>query len=528
MYSKKVMQHFLHPKNMGKIKNPDGIGKVGNILCLPTGSKIQANPILSSIETLKVGSKVLSHNGKYSKVTKTFKRKYSGEVINIKGRLGIVRLTPEHLVKAIKVPKEDKYLHIKNKQTLSSDWYHAGDLKRNDILLYPIPKIVKDIKKVKVDTSKLKYDFRSKGIPKLINVDGDFLRLSGYFIAEGNTNMEITRVCTTFTFGYHEKKYIKDVIYLLKKIFKVEPKVNEFKQRNTVVIRVDNVHLTRFFNKLFGKGCENKKIPNFMLFLPIEKQKELIRGLWNGDGFVNKKIPRAGFSTISYKLAQQLKFLLIRQRIIPSFYTEEAKIKKGVHHKKCYRIHVGSWSVRKLVKILDIPIEKKEIKNDSWADDNYIYLPVTSISREFYKGKVHNLEIKGIHSFTTDSALVHNCGDVMYLYIKVKGCKIKDIKFETYGCAAAISSSSMITEIVKGKTIEQALKIKKENIIKELGQLPPIKIHCSVLAIEALNEAIYDYLKKNKLKIPKELQKRHKTVQQTLESIERRHAHMKI
>jgi len=82
------------------------------------------------------------------------------------------------------------------------------------------------------------------------------------------------------------------------------------------------------------------------------------------------------------------------------------------------------------------------------------------------------------------------CGDVMYLYIKVEKDIIKDIKFETFGCAAAIATSSVVTDLAKGKTIKQALRITPHQVVKELGELPPIKIHCSLLAIDALKDAI--------------------------------------
>jgi len=88
------------------------------------------------------------------------------------------------------------------------------------------------------------------------------------------------------------------------------------------------------------------------------------------------------------------------------------------------------------------------------------------------------------------------CGDVLYLYIKVKDNKIKDVKFETFGCVAAIATSSMITDLAKGKTLEEALKITRENVAKEVGGLPLIKMHCSNLAADALHEAIKDYLKR--------------------------------
>lgn len=88
------------------------------------------------------------------------------------------------------------------------------------------------------------------------------------------------------------------------------------------------------------------------------------------------------------------------------------------------------------------------------------------------------------------------CGDVMKLYIKVKDDKIVDIKFETMGCAAAIATSSIITDLAKGRTIEDALKITKDNIVDELEGLPPVKVHCSLLAIDALRAAIKDYKEK--------------------------------
>lgn len=90
------------------------------------------------------------------------------------------------------------------------------------------------------------------------------------------------------------------------------------------------------------------------------------------------------------------------------------------------------------------------------------------------------------------------CGDIMELYIKVKDERIIDAKFKTFGCGAAIATSSMVTELVKGKSVEEALKISNRAVAEALGGLPPIKMHCSVLAEEALRSAIDDYLKKSK------------------------------
>lgn len=88
------------------------------------------------------------------------------------------------------------------------------------------------------------------------------------------------------------------------------------------------------------------------------------------------------------------------------------------------------------------------------------------------------------------------CGDVMWIYIKVKDNIITDCTFKTFGCVAAIATSSVLTELIKGKTIEQALKLTNKDVAEKLGGLPPIKMHCSLLAEEGLKAAVEDYHKK--------------------------------
>lgn len=90
------------------------------------------------------------------------------------------------------------------------------------------------------------------------------------------------------------------------------------------------------------------------------------------------------------------------------------------------------------------------------------------------------------------------CGDIMELYIKVEDNRIADAKFKTFGCGAAIATSSMITELVKGKTLEEAERISKKTVAEALDGLPPIKMHCSNLAADALHKAIQDYKGKKK------------------------------
>ena len=88
------------------------------------------------------------------------------------------------------------------------------------------------------------------------------------------------------------------------------------------------------------------------------------------------------------------------------------------------------------------------------------------------------------------------CGDLMTIYIKVKDDRLVDVKFKTFGCGAAIATSSMVTDLAKGKTLDEAMKITRANVAENLGGLPPVKMHCSNLAADALHVAIEDYRKK--------------------------------
>ena len=92
------------------------------------------------------------------------------------------------------------------------------------------------------------------------------------------------------------------------------------------------------------------------------------------------------------------------------------------------------------------------------------------------------------------------CGDLMTVYIKVKENRLEDVKFKTFGCGAAIATSSMVTELARGKTIEEALKITKGDVADSQDGLPSVKMHCSNLAADALDAAIKDYMKKKEVK----------------------------
>lgn len=120
------------------------------------------------------------------------------------------------------------------------------------------------------------------------------------------------------------------------------------------------------------------------------------------------------------------------------------------------------------------------------------------------------------------------CGDVMWLYIKVEQDSdgndiIADISWETFGCTAAIATSSMVSDLAKGKTLEQAIDLTNQDVANQLGGLPPVKMHCSALAADALNEAIYSYLAAQGKTIPSALEQRHERIAKSVAALEKRY-----
>lgn len=493
-YSDKVMEHFNNPRNVGEIVNPDGVGHVGNPVCISPDTIICTNPDFKHIKDIKSGTNVLSHNGLYNKVIKLNKRFYKGKVYCLRiQNLGNITATPEHHILALKMHHLDRR-YSKYKQ-FKPDWFCTEELQKGDVILYPIPRETSKIRKMAFDIDTPKWDFKSKPLPKKVSLSNDFLRLIGYYLAEGYVRTDKSKGTLGFVFGAHEKKYVKEVINIMWNSFNIRP-AHVREHHNSLDLIFYSARLARFFAKHFGKGAGQKHLPHFIMKLSPDRQQHIIAGLWRGDGYIRQD--SAKFCTISKHLSQQMEHLLMRQQIVFSYLTA---LQNGIH-KESYHIYIKSIpSLKKLDKIIGTKIifpDKKKKSLKAWYDDYYFYTPISSKITRSYKGEVYDLTIANTHSYISDSVCLHNCGDVMELYIKVENDIIVDAKFKTFGCGAAIATSSMVTELVKGKSIDEALKVSNHAVAEALGGLPPIKMHCSVLAEEALRSAINDYMEKKK------------------------------
>lgn len=494
-YSEKVMDHFMHPRNVGEIPEADGVGSVGNPICVSPDTVIFTNPDIKEIKDIREGTRVLSHDGSYHKVEKTYNRFYAGRMYSISvNNLGLSLVTSEHHILGLKLGKRNKFKTYKKSLP---DWYSACELEKGDVILYPISKETKNTEEIDFGIEKSKWDFKSKVLPKKIKINNDFCRLVGYYLAEGYLRTDRSKGTIGFVFNSKEKKYINDVINLMKENFGLQPTKLIYAYHGAAVdIPFYSSRLARFFEREFGKGAIDKKLPNWAMKLSLEKQSAILCGMFRGDGYLDLKRQRVKYVTISKKLAYQLRVLLLRQRIISNFSIAKAY---GMHKQSYLSYIQEDNSLRKIIKIIGLNGKVKFNRlnrHKSWCDKNFYYTTIRKIIPFEYKGMVCNLEVKEAHSYVSNSLTLHNCGDVMRLFIKIKDGKIVDAKFKTFGCGAAIATSSMVTEMVKGKSVKEALEISNKAVAEALGGLPQVKMHCSVLAEEALKAAIEDYEKK--------------------------------
>jgi nitrogen fixation protein NifU and related proteins len=163
---------------------------------------------------------------------------------------------------------------------------------------------------------------------------------------------------------------------------------------------------------------------------------------------------------------------------------------------------------------------KQEKKNDATGEEakdvvHSRYGPYTEKVIEMFKHPKNVGEMKDADAIGKVGSPI--CGDELWLYLKIEKNPqgelfIKDIKYQSFGCAAAVATGSMITELAKGKTLKDALKITRKDVGAALGGLPTVKLHCTLLSTDALDEAIYQYYTDNKMPIPAELEQLHQNI----------------
>jgi len=480
-YTKKLMKHFKNPKFVKKMTNPDAVGEVGNIRCgdvMHLEIKVKNNKIEDigfqtfgclplkeevsikegnwvDVSSVNIGDNVLNSDGKKTKVVENYVRNYNDDLITITPFVSAFNkfsLTPEHPVLCVK----RKWLKSARKSSNKCNW-----LRINEKELF-------SIKPDFIEAGKLDVSDYILFIPNQRIVDSaifteDIMKLIGYYLAEGYTSAKGNVVA--FAFNKSETEYINEVKELLNKVIKKTAK--ERTRKNVTEVYICSKKLADFFIKNCGKYAQHKKLSDKILILPFEKQWKMIETYIKGDGNIYKRRLKDSstyrITTASRNLAIQTQEILARGGVFTS-------IKKDNRNRDNHYIEGRKVSYN---QHYEISFKLKKKNKFYHFNGKYILVPIKKIDQTNYNEKVYNFQVAGEpHSYLVKGFAVHNC-------------------------PAAVASSDVVCKLAKGKTLKEAKKITKDDVIKELGGMPTIKIHCSVLGIQALNKAIENFEKKN-------------------------------
>lgn len=391
-------------------------------LCLTKGTPISTKYGFKNIEDIKEGNYVLTHNGNYKKVLNVKKTINTKKILGVKSWYNqtFTKITEDHkflIVERNNKIRKGNIINYHKKQ--NKKWVEAKNLKRGDYLLYPIPKIKeKNIKYFKIsEYINCEYSIYNKKYicskkhnqklnitkrkPKILlnnvvkNINA-FLKVCGYWIAEGWVYNQKGLNCVHFSFDYNyrEKEYIKDLVNNIKLAFGINVKYSY----ETGFVIIYNKILANLFYNLFGTGAKNKKIPKWILLLPAKKLlKTLVTTYWNGDGTFSDNM--WGCSSASKILIFQIRDIFIRNKIPVSFNDykgEKEFIIRGKKYKNskqyCLEVFDGKSKM-------------------CFFNDEYFYMPVREIKeiKDYNCKYVYDINVDCDESMVANFHIVHNC-----------------------------------------------------------------------------------------------------------------------
>ncbi len=390
--------------------------------CFEGNTKITSEDFTGKkIKDIKIGEKVFTHKGRLKKVIKTFKRKYNNKIyeIKVKGILEPFLVTPEHPILCIyrkdircikkgssrlckKTTLEDKVPQCRKciPSIKTPKFLKAINLNKGDYLITPRP-ILKTIKIIKTIDYIGNYKIRKspKVIPKTIKLDNDFMRLGGFWLAEGSflkTHKRISGI--RFSFNIREGEYINEVCKSLKKIFNETPKVLERPNKTITEIYVCNKKLGLLFFELFGERSHGKIIHKDIMTASKDALFNLFVGFYLGDGHLSKiknNHNSIKLTTVSEKLRQQLFWIATMNGFPASILDNKVLI---------------SGDVTKIDKKGSINHKDNDVHTLSFKYGDFILRPIDSIKEKIYNGYVYNLEVDEDNSYISNHIAVHNCG----------------------------------------------------------------------------------------------------------------------
>jgi len=401
--------------------------------CVAEDALVATNPDFKPIREIKVGDYVRVHDGSYQRVEKIWSYDVDEEFLEIVavGSPEPLRISKSHEVFAVHTKKciNDRKYNVRCKpicrikdrcnhhffEDYKIEKVKAGELQVGDLLLCPLPKLVKDREMIYlsehaeegahkgsgscmswklVDGTWIK---RQKGkvskVPDGLLVDDRLLRLIGYYISDGYIS-EGAKI--NFSFGLHETEYVEDVKEMAS-YWGMSSWCSYPKQCRVISVVIGCRPLAEWLKGEIGSGARNKKVPQWVMLLPTEKQRALLRGLWRGDGCVEGSLVR--YTTVSKMLAYQVNELLLRQGFMPNFR----------YNKTASTYEVFARVKRKQFLDWEMPKEGPIVPTQSWSDGEYRYMRIKSIRPIQYRGKVYDLTVANKHSYVVNGVSVSNC-----------------------------------------------------------------------------------------------------------------------
>ena len=408
----------INAKNMGQFERTLIIADEGAEVtyiegCFTKGALVTTNPDYKPIEQIKVGERVLTHTGEYRRVYHTQERPYSGPLYTI----DVYGDTTQQL----EVTEEHPFLYVSRERRNERNrqwairWGTPKNLRRLDYLAVPINRIMESVKSFSVNVS-----FRRREEEIQIPSTPGFFRLAGYFLAEGSTN---ERGYLSFSFGIHERELIEDVKRLLRETFGLT-KMDEFphdRNHGTSLV-VSSARLARAFRQLFGESSGTRRIPQWMMLETPEKQRELILGVFRGDGNHYNQPNKHGrkeifrLTTVSPVLARQLRDVLLRLGIV-AFLNRRERRHKG--RQAMFVVGIGGEFAAPFGRLVGVSV-KTSLNGKKRAtmfaiDERYAYVPIKRITTRVVKQvPVYNFSVEGDESYVAGGVAVHNCTAPVY------------------------------------------------------------------------------------------------------------------
>ncbi|MEK6914042.1 MAG: SufD family Fe-S cluster assembly protein [Nanoarchaeota archaeon] len=387
--------------------------------CFTKGNKITTNPDYKNIEDIKEGDKILTHNGNYKRVKEKYITPYSGTLAKIKlwgDAINEIEVTNDHPF--LYVDRENKNERNKN---WNPRWNVPRYFEKGSYLALPINKTItsKDFYEIDIDV----YKGRKKGFKKTkkkVPSTKEFFKLAGYYLAEGSIS---SGHYLNFSFNINEREYIEEVKSLLKKVFNIDKTLEmHHKVNNGTSIVVCSTELCRIFEQ-FGKKANLKIIPQWMMIEDKEKQKELIKSYFFGDGNYYKKKTNSGFkevfriNSVSEKLIIQCRDILLRSGIV-SFINKRDRSKED--RQTMYTLGItGEW-MKKFGDLVDIKIKTK-INNKKratmfYVDEDFAFFPIRELEFKTVENiPTYNFSVEDNETYCVSGAAVHNCSSPVYL-----------------------------------------------------------------------------------------------------------------